>query len=84
MMGWSATEGRWLGFLGAVMVLVVLAAVVRHHRRKNRRRQSLRRDSDRSSVWFGLDGSPGRSRNDPTGKRDAEGGSDRGGDGGGD
>ena len=84
MFGYNSTDGWWFSWVGAVLFTLAVAYAVHRHRRKNRRRQSLKRDGD-GYVWIELDGSPGRSRDDPRDRWDAEDAADAdGGDGGGD
>ena len=70
MIGWNSAEG-WQGelnaFEGAALVAVtaVVLFTLRRWQLKRRRRASLRRDGDGGYAWVELDGSPGRSRDDP-------------------
>lgn len=83
MFGYDSTNGWWFSWFGAVLFALVLAYAIHRLRRKARRRRSLRRDGD-GYVWIELDGSPGRSREDPRDRWDAEDAADADGDGGGD
>jgi hypothetical protein len=82
--GYDSTNGWWFSWFGAMLFLVVLAYAVHRHRLKSRRRRSLRREDDGFYVWVEIDGSPGRSRDDPRDRWDAEDAADGDGDGGGD
>lgn len=86
MFGWNATDGWWFdanpiewATLVAVAAGIGLWLRVRHLKR--RRRASLTREGDGTYVWIEIDGTPGRSRDDPRDGWDAK---DSSGDGDGD
>jgi hypothetical protein len=86
VIGWSRAEGWQLevnAFEGAALVAMVaiMGIGLRVYLLKRRRRASVRREGDGTYVWIEIDGSPGRSRDDPRDRWDAE---DSGGDGDGD
>lgn len=79
------TADEWLIVLiPLAFFLAVAGFVVRRERLKDRRRTSLRRDEGGGHVWVEIDGTPGRSGDDPRGRWDAEDAADSDGDGGGD
>lgn len=84
MFGFSSTDGWWFSWFGAALFALVLAYAVHRHRLKTRRRRSLKRDDGGGYVWIEIDGTPGRSRDDPSDRWDAEEAADSDGDGGGD
>jgi hypothetical protein len=73
-----------LSWFGAVLAALMIGYAVYKGRLKTRRRRSLRREDDGVYVWLEIDGSPGRSRDDPRDRWDAEDAADSDGDGGGD
>jgi hypothetical protein len=82
--GYNMTERWWFILFCAVLFALVMDFVIHQQRRKTRRRRSLRREDDGFYVWVEIDGSPGRSRDDPRDKWDAQDAADGDGDGGGD
>jgi hypothetical protein len=80
--GWNSTDGWWFSWFGAAILVPFLAYAIYRYRLKSRRRQSLRKESDGTYVWIELDGSPGRSRDDPRDRWDEEDSADSDGDGG--
>lgn len=83
MFGYNSTNGWWFSWFGATVLALAIGYGLYRHRQKSRRRRSLKRDDD-GYVWIELDGSPGRSRDDPRDRWDAEDAADAdGGDGGG-
>lgn len=79
------TANGWLIVLiPLTFFLGVAGYVIRRERLKDRRRKSLRRDEGGGYVWVEIDGTPGRSRDDPRDRWDAQDAADADGDGGGD
>jgi hypothetical protein len=79
------TANGWLIVLiPLTFFLGVAGYVIRRERLKDRRRKSLRQDDSGGYVWVEIDGTPGRSRDDPRDRWDAQGAADADGDGGGD
>ena len=83
MFGWNSTEGWWFSWFGAAIFLPILGFAIYRNWLKSRRRKSLWQDVDGTYVWIEVDGSHGRSRDDPRDKWDAENSADSDGDGGG-
>lgn len=82
MFGWNSTDGWWFSWFGAALLVLALAYGVHRNRLKSRRRKSLRREDDGTYVWVEINGNPGRSRDDPTDRWDAEDAADSDSDGG--
>ncbi|WP_431300181.1 hypothetical protein [Tabrizicola sp. BL-A-41-H6] len=79
------TADEWLIVLIPLAIFLVVAGyVIRRERLKDQRRKSLRRDEGGGYVWVEIDGTPGRSRDDPRDRWDAQNAVDADGDGGGD
>ena len=63
----------WLiGLIGAAVFIGVARYAIRQQGLKDRRRKSLRRDEGGGYVWVEMDGTPGRSRDDPRDRWDAD------------
>jgi hypothetical protein len=88
VIGWNEANG-WQVEVNALegAALVALVAIVgislRTYYLKRRRRASVQREGDGGYVWIEIDGTPGRSRDDPRDRWDAEDSGGDAGDGGG-
>ena len=84
MFGYDLTGGRWYALFCAILFALVLGYVLHRQRLKTRRRRSLKRDDSGGYVWIEMDGTTGRSRDNPSDRWNAQDAADADGDGGGD
>ena len=86
MFGWNTTDGWWFAanpveWAALVAVAAGIGLWLRVGYLKRRRRASLTRDDSGTYVWIEIDGTPGRSRDDPRDRWDEEDRGDSNGDG---